>query len=311
MLTSTLRGTRPLAGAAVILTALLGALIFPVQQSDALLLGNRLAIIKVGTPPPDTPGAREFQVVAGQGVDVVVQSQDFLFNPSPLALLLDKTIRLTTTGPDQATFTYTATLKKGTSSVTFKNVKWTTPYDGVVLTASVTDGSATPDSATGNVTQTGATVPASTPFWGYNGSSVSLSGCEATKNLPVCVELTTHGATTDQLLAFSPCDGTEGCVLGSKIWTWLVGTDPSTVTRENPNLMTVKLDKTIAGGKGVAQFELKLQLVPDGPFENVPLCVNGDVPAGAKFCEIARNADNAGDRIFQMAYIEDGRGIIK
>jgi hypothetical protein len=311
MLTHTSRGKRTLAGAAVLLTALFGALLFPVQHSHALLLANQLQIIRVGTPPPDTPGAREFQVVAGQGVDVVVQSQDFLFNPSPISLVSDKTVRLTTTGPDSATFSYTATLKRGTSSVTFKNVKWTTPFDGVVLTAAVTDGSATSDSADGNVTQSGATVPANTPFWGYNGSAASLTGCDATSQRPVCVELTTHGATTDQLLAFSPCDGTEGCVVGSNIWTWLVGTDPATVTRDNPNLMTLKLDKTIAGGKGVAHFQLKLQLVPDGPFENVPPCSGGSVPAGAKFCELGRNSDNAGDRIFRMAYIEDGRGIIK
>ena len=309
MLTHTLRGNRLIIGGALLATALLMALLVPVQRSEALIF-NRLAIIRVGTPPPDTPGAREFQVVAGQGVDVVVQLQDLLFQPVPA--LAKKTITLRTTGPNATTFAYSKVLNAGQSSVTFTGVKWTTPYDGVILTAATTDNSATPDTSDGNVTASGATVPASTPFWSYDGQSAALATCAPTAQRPVCVELTTHGATTDQLLAFSPCDGTESCVLGSNIWTWLVGTNSATVTHEDPNLMTVKLDKTIAGGRGVTQFQLKLQLVPDGPFEAVPQCVDdGDVPAGSKFCELGRNADNAGDRIFRMAYTEDGRGIVK
>lgn len=307
MLTLTFRGNRLLTLAILLASVLFASLLTP-AKSEAILF-NRLAILRVGTPPPDTPGAREFQVIAGQGVDVVVQNQDVLFNPAPV--LAKKTITLKTTGPDAATFSYTKTLNAGQSSVTFTNVKWLTPFDGVVLTASVTDGSATADTSDGNVTQSGATVPAATPFWGYDGSTASTSGCSATAQRPVCVELTTHDATTTQLLAFSPCTAAEPGCLG-KVWTWLVGTNSATVTRENPNLMTIKLDKTIAGGKGVAQFQLWLQLVPDGPFELVPP-VGGDglIPLGSKFAEIGRHADNAGDRIFDLAYIEDGRGLIK
>lgn len=316
MLTHTFRGKRTLAGAAVLLTALLGALIFPVQQSQAILLGNRLAITKVGTPPPDTPGAREFQVVAGEGVDVVVQSQDIFSTisgqPSPLALLVDRTIVLTTTGPDSTTFSYSAVMKARTSSVTFKNVKWSTPYDGVVLTASDTSGNAAPDSASGNVTESGYTVPGSTPFWGANAAGFSLSGCDATTNSPICVELTAPNSPTDQLLAFAPCDGTQSCIVDSDIFTWLVGADPGVVTRSNPYKLTVKIDKSLRDGSGIGAFNVKIQLVPDGPYFVPGACPSAStVGATQIMCETDRSsAGPAADIEINFNWIEDGRGII-
>ena len=310
MLTHSLRAGRLLTGV-ILLVASITAIVLTPDRSAALL-GSRLAIIKVGTPPPQTPGAREFSVNAGQGVDVVVQSQDVLFNPSPLSLLQSKQIRLTTTGPDAASFSYTKTLPAGQSSVTFTNVKWNTPYDGVVLTAEVVGGGATPDTATGNVLEVGATVPANTEFWSFDGSNVAFAECTATKAIPVCIEMRAQFSTTDQLLGLAPCDTTQGCVPGSDIATWLAGVDPTKVTATNPNTLTLKLDKTIAGQRGVSQFQLVIQLVPDGPFEAVPPCPTATtVGVGQKFCEAGRNADNAGDRIFHINWLEDGRIVIK
>lgn len=312
MLTHSFRGKRTLAGAAVLLTALVGALVFPVQQSQALLLGNRLAITKVGTPPPDTPGAREFQVIAGKGVDVVVQSQDILFNPAPISLLSSKTIRLTTTGPDASTFSYTKTLPAGASQVTFTNVKWSTAYDGVVLTAAVTDGSASPDSASGNVTESGYTVPGSTPFWGANAAGFSLSGCEATQNSPICIELTAPNSPTDQLLAFAPCDGTESCILDSDIFTWLVGADPGVVTRTNPYKLRVEIDKSLRGGSGIGAFNVKIQLTPGGSWFVPGGCPSSSTVGSTQImCETDRSAAGpSADIEINFNWIEDGRGII-
>jgi len=316
MLTHTFRGKRLLAGAAVLLTALLAALIFPVQQSQAILLGNKLAITKVGTPPPATPGAREFQVVAGTGVDVVVQSQDIFSTingqPSPLALLVDRTIVLSTTGPDAATFSYSAVLKAGTSSVTFKNVKWSTPYDGVTLTATDTSGNAESDSASGNVTESGFTVPGSTPFWGANAAGFSLSGCDATTSSPICIELTAPNSPTDQLLAFSPCDGTQQCLVKSDIFTWLVGADPGVVTRTNPYKLRVKIDKSLRDGSGIGAFNVKIQLTPDGAYFVPGLCpTSTTVGATQIMCEVSRSsAGPAADIEILFNWIEDGRGII-
>jgi len=294
----------------------LGALLFPVQQSQALILGNRLVITKVGTPPPATPGAREFQVVAGQGVDVVVESRDFLSliggQPSPLALTIDRTIVLTTTGPDSTTFSASGVMKAGTSSVTIKNVKWTPPYDGVTVTASDTSGNAEPDSATGNVTQSGFTVPASTPFWGANSGGFSTRGCEATTNSPICVELTAPNTTTNQLLAFSPCTDPATCLLGSDIFTWLAGTNPAVVTRTNPYQLRVKIDKSLRGGTGVSGFHIKIQLKPDGLIFEPPACPTPTSVGPADImCEVSRSsAGPAADIEILFNWIEDGRGII-
>ena len=309
MLTHSVRGNRVLFGALLLAAALVATLLVP-AKSEAILLGNRLAIIRVGTPPPDTPGAREFVVTAGKGVDVVVQSQDALFNPSPLSLFSSKQIKLTTTGPDAATFSYTKTLPAGASSVTFTGVKWSTPFDGVVLTAEVVGGGATPDTADGDVLESGATVPANTASWSFNGSTVSLSSCTATVKDPVCIEMKAQQSTTEQLLGLAPCPDPAQC--SYDVTTWLAGTDPAVVTNTNPNTLTVKLDKSISGQQGVQSFALSIQLVPGGAFVPVPSCPSSTtVGAGQDFCESGRNRDNAGDTLFFINWLRDAKMVIK
>jgi hypothetical protein len=181
----------------------------------------------------------------------------------------------------------------GESEVTF-SVSYPVPQNFLVLQATATGGSEDPftvDPGHGNAFNV---FDELIPFSG------TASTCtNATAANPVCVSATTGGGSPSANLIEASCaDGTAAACLGAI--AGLVGDELTTWK------LTIELDKTISGHRGVPSFVFTYSLELGGPQITIQKCKKKGKPnAGQKICLDHAHRNGAGDTQFDFIGVGD------